>query len=254
MVRNSVHRRSLLSRRGADKRRSTGAMTRSTVGEGANAPRRVSRSSATRAKPACPRSACSAGRTTGPRPSCRARTPTTSSCSSTSSEGEHVLRVDGRDRRLVAGDAFVIAPGVGRLADPSDPGRPRGIWAVFFPADAVDPAAPASLVSWRTHPLLSPFVGSPRSGGQHLRVPPADRAAWLAHLTDLDDGAARAARRLRRRRPGPPHAPARAPGPPSAGRTGGAGGRTAARRGARRRSTIVSTSRSRCATSRRPSG
>ena len=46
---------------------------------------------------------------------------------------------------------------------------------MFFPADAVDPAPPTSLVSWRTHPLLSPFVGSARGGAQRLHVPPADR-------------------------------------------------------------------------------
>jgi len=135
--------------------------------------------------------------------------------------GEHVLRVDGRDRRLVAGDAVVIAPGA-VVSHPTDPGTPGGTWAVFFPADAVDPVAPTSLVSWRTHPLLSPFVGSARSGAQHLRVPPADRVAWLADLTDLEtelrerrDGYADAARahltlllvRLGRLRPGGPAAP-----------------------------------------------
>jgi AraC family transcriptional regulator, transcriptional activator of pobA len=137
-------------------------------------------------------------------------------------EGDHVLRVDGRDRLLTTGDAFVVAPGV--VVTPtssSDSGAAR-IWVVFFPADAVDPAAPASLVSWRTHPLLSPFVGSPRSGGQCLPVPPPDREAWLAHLTDLDaelrdrrDGYADAARahlalllvRLGRLQSGGPAAP-----------------------------------------------
>jgi AraC-like DNA-binding protein len=115
--------------------------------------------------------------------------------------GHHVLRVDGRDRALAAGDAFVVAPGTAVA-----PAEPHGVpaaamWTVFFPADAVDPAAAASLVSWRTHPLLSPFVGSPQSGCQHLHVPLADRPAWLAHLNDLDaelrerrDGYADAAR------------------------------------------------------------
>jgi AraC family transcriptional regulator, transcriptional activator of pobA len=115
--------------------------------------------------------------------------------------GEHVVRVDGRDRPLTAGDAFVVAPGA--VVAQSPPVRdPTGrMWLVCFPADAVDPAAAAPLVSWRTHPLLSPFVGTPRSGAQHLRVPPADRPAWLTHLADLDaelrerrDGYADAAR------------------------------------------------------------
>jgi AraC family transcriptional regulator, transcriptional activator of pobA len=100
--------------------------------------------------------------------------------------GDGVLRVDGRDHPLVTGDAFVIAPGVvvtPRHGHATDGARIR---AVFFPADAVDPSAVASLVSWRTHPLLSPFVGEPRGGGQRLRVPPEERAAWLGHLTDLE--------------------------------------------------------------------
>jgi AraC family transcriptional activator of pobA len=114
-------------------------------------------------------------------------------------EGGHVLRVDGRDRALTAGDAFVVAPGA-VVAPTRSPGDTE-TWVVFFPADAVDPTAPAALVSWRTHPLLSPFVGGTRSGGQRLHLPPAERAAWLGRLTDLDtelrerrDGYADAAR------------------------------------------------------------
>jgi AraC-like DNA-binding protein len=116
-------------------------------------------------------------------------------------QGDHVLRVDGRDRALTAGDAFVLAPGAIVSPGPPDRAPTAWMWLVFFPADAVDPAAAASLVSWRTHPLLAPFVGSPRSGGQHLHVPPEDRPAWLTHLADLEgelrdrrDGYADAAR------------------------------------------------------------
>ena len=100
--------------------------------------------------------------------------------------GRHALRVDGRDRALAAGDAFVIAPGA--AVTPGGPhGEPAaGLWMVFFAAEAVDPAVATSLVSWRTHPLLSPFVGSPRSGAQRLHVPPDERPAWVAHLTALD--------------------------------------------------------------------
>ncbi len=112
--------------------------------------------------------------------------------------GDEVLRVDGRDRPLGTGDAFVVAPGaVVALPRPAD-GDARA-WLVFFPADAVDPAAPP--VSWRTHPLLAPFGGSHGGGGRRLPVPPDQRGAWLARLTDLDvelrerrDGYADAAR------------------------------------------------------------
>ena len=115
--------------------------------------------------------------------------------------GHHVLRVDGHDRALAAGDVFVLGPGAVVAPGLPAPGAAPWMWLVFFPADAVDPAAAGALVSWRTHPLLAPFVGSPRGGGQHLRVPPGDRPAWRAHLADLDaelrdrrDGYADAAR------------------------------------------------------------
>ena len=80
-------------------------------------------------------------------------------------DGDHTLRVDGRDRALTTGDAFVVAPGTvvapARLPATAD----VRAWVVFFPADAVDPATPTSLVSWRMHPLLSPFVAAPAAGG-----------------------------------------------------------------------------------------
>ena len=75
--------------------------------------------------------------------------------------GDHVLRVDGHDRALTAGDVFVLAPGTAVAPGPAEH-LPGWMWLVFFPADAVDPAAAAPLVSWRTHPLLAPFLGSPR--------------------------------------------------------------------------------------------
>ena len=117
--------------------------------------------------------------------------------------GEQVLRVDGRDVALAAGNAFVVAPGavVSPHSGPDvDTDETTG-WMVFFPADAIDPTAAAPLVSWRTHPLLSPFVGNHRGGAQCLHIPPHERASWLAHLAGLDvelrnrrDGYADAAR------------------------------------------------------------
>ena len=116
-------------------------------------------------------------------------------------DGRYVVRAEGRDRVLGPGDALVIAPGAVVTPGPPDTGPQGRRWAVFFPADAVDPTAPAPLVSWRAHPLLSPFVGTPRSGVQHLHVPDGGRAAWVAHLTALHaelrerrDGYAEAAR------------------------------------------------------------
>ncbi|WNV83344.1 AraC family transcriptional regulator [Umezawaea sp. Da 62-37] len=115
--------------------------------------------------------------------------------------GDASMRVDGRDWPLTTGDAFVVAPGTVITPERARVDEGAESWAVFFPADAIDPAAAASLVSWRTHPLLSPFIGNHRGGGQRLHVPPDERAKWLGHLADLDgelrgrrDGYADAAR------------------------------------------------------------
>jgi AraC-like DNA-binding protein len=102
--------------------------------------------------------------------------------------GEGPVRVDGRDWHLAPGDALVIAPGA-VVTDPDPRIAPEArAWTVYFPADAVDPVGVAPLVSWRPHPLLSPFVGGVRSGGaQRLRVPAAQRAAWSAQLAVMAD-------------------------------------------------------------------
>ena len=101
--------------------------------------------------------------------------------------GEHVLRVDGRDVALTTGDAFVIAPGAVLVPSTGHADTDTTGWMVFFPADAIDPGTASPLVSWRTHPLLSPFVGNHRGGAQRLPIPPGERPSWLAHLTGLDD-------------------------------------------------------------------
>lgn len=101
--------------------------------------------------------------------------------------GDGPVRVDGRDWHLAVGDAFVIAPGA-VVADPDAHIEPNvTAWAVFFPADAVDPAAVAPLVSWRTHPLLSPFISARNGGAQRLSVPSTQQAAWSAQLAVLAD-------------------------------------------------------------------
>ena len=147
--------------------------------------------------------------------------------------GEHVLRVDGRDRRLIAGDAVVIAPGA-VVSHPTDPGTPGGTWGCSSPPT---PSTPSS------RPLSSPGVrirccrrsSAARAAARSTCASPRPTGRLAGRPHRPRDRAGRAARRIRRRRPGPPHAAAGAPGPPSAGRTGGAGGRAAARRGARRR-------------------
>jgi AraC-like DNA-binding protein len=99
--------------------------------------------------------------------------------------GHGPVRVDDREWDLAAGDVLVIAPGA-VVAPPGGDLAPDGlVWAVFFPADAVDPAGAAPLVSWRAHPLLAPFVGG-QGGAQRLPVPPDQRAAWRDGIADLE--------------------------------------------------------------------
>ena len=61
-----------------------------------------------------------------------------------------VLRSSGREWRLRAGDALVIAPGevydVAGLADACG-------WAAFFRPDVLGPRGTGPLLSWRSHPL-----------------------------------------------------------------------------------------------------
>jgi AraC-like DNA-binding protein len=111
------------------------------------------------------------------------------------------LRIDGRTWTVAAGDVVVVAPGavVTPLDEHDDPDA--AVWTVFFPADLVDPDAPSSPLAWRAHPLLYPFTRGGRTGGERLRLPLAERAAWLAELTALEtelrerrDGYAEAAR------------------------------------------------------------
>ncbi|GAA2873434.1 hypothetical protein Acy02nite_31160 [Actinoplanes cyaneus] len=91
------------------------------------------------------------------------------------------VRIDGRRWTVTDGDLFVFAPGqvigyggTGRIADDG--------WVVWFPADLVRSGVGAS---WRSHPLLFPFArGADRA--QRLRIPPAERDAWMARFGALD--------------------------------------------------------------------
>jgi AraC family transcriptional activator of pobA len=105
------------------------------------------------------------------------------------------VRVDDRQWPVLAGDAFLIAPG-----EVIGDGTIRGLeaaeaWAVFFAPDVLEPRSTTAFLSWRTHPLLFPFVRGATGGAQRLRVPPADRPAWSQHFEVLD-------RELRERRDG----------------------------------------------------
>ena len=93
--------------------------------------------------------------------------------------------IDGRTWPVTDGDLFVIAPGqVVSFADSFEKATTDG-WAVWFPTDVVRPGTTGAYSSWRADPLLFPFaLGISRA--QRLRVPPADRAAWVERFTALD--------------------------------------------------------------------
>ncbi|AVT34030.1 AraC family transcriptional regulator [Plantactinospora sp. BC1] len=94
------------------------------------------------------------------------------------------VRIDGRTWTVTDGDLFVIAPGQVVSFDPHEEVATDG-WVVWFPADVVRPGMSGAYSSWRTHPLLFPFAqGIDRT--QRLRIPAADRAAWVERFAALD--------------------------------------------------------------------
>lgn len=106
------------------------------------------------------------------------------------------LRLGDRQWWVEAGDAYVIAPGevVGAGDDVSGLAEAEG-WAVFFLPEVLGSQAPGAFLSWRTHPLLFPFVRGAAGGAQRLTVPPAERPAWSERFVTLD-------RELQRRQDG----------------------------------------------------
>ena len=93
------------------------------------------------------------------------------------------LRLGERGWQIEAGDVYLIAPG--EIADPSGLEAAEG-WGVFFPPEVLGPEAPGAFLSWRSHPLLFPFVRGAAGGAQRLKVPPAERPSWSGHLLALD--------------------------------------------------------------------
>ena len=93
------------------------------------------------------------------------------------------LQLGEREWRVGAGDVYVIAPG--EIADPSGLEEAEG-WAAFFPLEVLGPEAPGAFLSWRTHPLLFPFVRGAVGGAQRLKVPSADRPSWSERFLALD--------------------------------------------------------------------
>ena len=97
------------------------------------------------------------------------------------------LRLDGREWPVEAGDAYVISPGevVGAGVGRSAFHQARG-WSVSFPPEVLGSQAPGVFLSWRSHPLLFPFVGGAAGGAQRLKVPPWEQPSWSERFSALD--------------------------------------------------------------------
>jgi AraC family transcriptional activator of pobA len=97
------------------------------------------------------------------------------------------LRSGERMWELREGDAFVIPPG--EVHDPRGLAEAEG-WAVFFPAEVLAPSGSGVFLSWRSHPLLFPFVAGvdrrPGGSARRLIVPEEERPVWTARLSALD--------------------------------------------------------------------
>ena len=109
--------------------------------------------------------------------------------------GSGSIRVDGRDWWLESGDMLIVVPGEVVTPAASDGLDTPDVWLVFFPPDAVEAGWPGAVQSWRSHPVLFPFVRGIAGGTQRLRVPPGERADFAAHIAAMQ-------RELRERRDG----------------------------------------------------
>lgn len=103
-------------------------------------------------------------------------------------DGGGSLRVADRRWSVRRGDAYVIAPGDVVEVGEQEPGiRHATGWAVFFPVEVLGPDTPGAFLSWRTHPLLFPFVrASDHPGIRRLVVPRRRRSLWSERFSDLD--------------------------------------------------------------------
>jgi AraC family transcriptional regulator, transcriptional activator of pobA len=97
------------------------------------------------------------------------------------------LRLAGREWHVRTGDVYLVAPGevVGAGKDAQALADTES-WAVFFPVEVFGSQAPGAFLSWRTHPLLYPFVRGSEHGVHRVNVPAADRPSWSARLSALD--------------------------------------------------------------------
>ncbi|GEA89216.1 AraC family transcriptional regulator [Cellulomonas cellasea] len=100
-------------------------------------------------------------------------------------EGGGRLRLGETEHEVRAGEVLVVPPGL-VLGAGREGFRDAAAWAVFFTPDAVEGRSPGALSSWRSHPLLLPFVGPGSPTVRRLTVPPADRSRFARRFTDLE--------------------------------------------------------------------
>lgn len=101
--------------------------------------------------------------------------------------GGGVLTVAGRERPVEAGDLYIVAPG--ELVGTNTASSLRDIegWSVFFAPEILGLEAPGAFLTWRSHPLLYPFVQGTAGGAHHVQVPVAEREAWSRRMALLYD-------------------------------------------------------------------
>ena len=96
--------------------------------------------------------------------------------------GRHRIGAQAWD--VSAGDLFVIAPG--EIHDVGELGDAEG-WLIEFSADVIEPTGDTTaFLSWRTNPLLYPFIRPTGGEVSRFTVPEGNRPEWSRRLRSLN--------------------------------------------------------------------
>lgn len=91
---------------------------------------------------------------------------------------------DGQPYPARDGDAYVVAAGT--VIDPAVLGTVAAGRGVFFDPAALGGDGQAPWSSWRSHPLLFPFLHGIPGGLLRLRVPPERQQAWSSAIAAIE--------------------------------------------------------------------